>query len=242
MEFKEYLLEQEIFEYWIKTEHDRLLKEGILTGIAGTAANLTTQALRGGANIIGGTARSAYGLGQIGTGALEIIGGGKKKGKEKIRKGWELGKKAGKQIGRGALQVGLSPATALIRGAQSSGESPFDITGAYSPGGKKDKPWQDMFGLHSGEDEKEASNSQKPLQKLDDKSKEEEAKEKTRNRQQLFANLVSAYLSPRTNAKTKAQLQDTIRKVFPEKYEEVLKKKEIQDLLRKKTAARLAAI
>lgn len=254
MEFKDYLLEQEIFEQWIKDEHDRLVKEGILTGLAGAASNLGTQILRGGGNILGGTARSAYGLGKMGAGALEIIGGGKKKGREKIRKGWELGQNAGKQIGKGALQIGASPLTAAIRGVQAAGESPFDITGVYSPGGKQDKPWQDMFGLNSGEDEeqpaKQVSKSQAPKDlkakthktvKAQAAQQIQQQDEKTLEREQLFHNLVGAYLNPRISNKAKAQIQATIAKVFPEKYDQVMKKKEVMRLMGKKPSPESAS-
>ena len=247
MEFKEYLLEQEIFEQWIQAEHDRLVKEGVLTGLAGAASNLGTQIVRGGGNIIGGTARSAYGLGKMGAGALEIIGGGRKKGREKIRKGWELGQNAGRQIGTGALQIGASPLTAAIRGVQAAGESPFDITGVYSPGGKQDSPWQDMFGLNSGEDEdqpaKQVSKNQAPKAVKTQKAvqRQIQQQEKTPEREELFRNLVGAYLNPKINEKAKAQIQATIAKLFPDKYDQVIKRKEVMKLMGKKSSSPKAA-
>jgi hypothetical protein len=245
MEFKEYVLEQEIFEQWIQAEHDRLVKEGILTGLAGAASNLGTQIARGGGNILGGTARSAYGLGQMGAGALEIIGGGKKKGREKIRRGWQLGQNAGKQIGTGALQIGASPLTAAIRGVQAAGESPFDITGVYSPGGKQNKPWQNIFGLNSGEDEeqpqKQVSKVQAPKAVKAQAKQTQQQDEKALEREKLFHSLVGAYLSPRVSSKAKAQIQATIAKVFPDKYDQVMKKKEVMKIMGKNPSTPEAA-
>jgi hypothetical protein len=245
MEFREFLEEQEFKAF----DEQMALEVNLLTVpkfVAGAAANAVTQAGRGVGNIVGGAAKSALGAARMGLGGLQMIGGGVEPGWDNVKAGWGAAQDAGLQIGKGVLQGAgvVTGATPLLRGAQAASEKITDISGIYSPKGKNS--WQDIFGMNSWKKDSsesgvknleraKAAGKAVPSERRSGVSSKvsAEAREKALERQQLWLHLVAAYKSSRSLAEKK-KLQDTIRKVFPEKYAEIMARQETKKIMDKK--------
>lgn len=185
MNFKEYVILEEDYDLFVNLDEsslDEVLGSG-LKFLGGFGGNLISQTGRGIGNLGVGLGQGAYGLGQGALGALQMAGGGSKKGKETLGHSWSNIKGGAKKIARGAAQAGPA-ATAIasnvftpglgaaigmgaasiipaIRGAQAASE-PLGLSGIYAPGSKNRNFTQDLLGLDSWDKPKQSSTDSRP--------------------------------------------------------------------------------
>ena len=136
---------------------------------AGAAGNLAGQTARGVGNVARGMVGNVGAAGEMGLGALQMLGGGGKKGWDRMKKGWGSAEKSGKRIGRGVTQTigALSGISPILRGAQAASEPFFDIKGVYAPSNVKKGSFSDMFGMGSWEDGSKQAKPDTPQAKPD---------------------------------------------------------------------------
>lgn len=150
--FSSYVESKDLEEEFKLLEH-AALNEGIaelLKGAGAGAANLVGQNLRGAGNIIKGGWQTGAGIGRMGIGALQGLGGGSGPARRNLRKGMKSAEKGIESGLTGAAQMLLSPATAAIRGVQAAGERGFS---GMSP---KRSTAQKIFGLNTWDQQADA--------------------------------------------------------------------------------------
>ena len=122
--FTSYVEMKDLQEEYKVFEH-AAYNEGIaelLKGAGGGVSNFVGQNLRGAGNIIKGGWQTGTGIGKMGVGALQALGGGAEPAHRNFRRGFKRAEKGIESGLTGAAQMALSPASAAVRAIQAAGE------------------------------------------------------------------------------------------------------------------------
>jgi len=209
-EFYEFESECELFRECSAIDETLNWLTAPLKFAAGTVGNLGTQAVKGVGNIAGGVAKASLGAAQTGLAALQIAGGGTKRGSKNFRGG--ISRIAGGfgQGLKGATQFVASPATALLRGAQASTE---DFTTPMS----KNRNWmQKTFGLNKWGTDPEPS-AQPPAKPTSQSGSEKD---------KPWQDLVAAFSAAKGDPLKQRAIQKEMEKLDKDRYEQAVKEAE----------------
>lgn len=224
LEENESLIWEECFlidENWITTP---------LKFVAGAGGNLLSQSARGFGNVAQGFVGNVGATADLGLGTLQTIGGGHKKGLERIKKGLKKVGDSGEKIGKGVTQTigAFSGVTPLLRGAQAASE-PFGVKGVYAPPAKKGS-FSDLIGLGTWDDEnlikEKPSIKPPPVPPVSPKQKQQTQKKSSTNRSASnseLKKLITMYKNSK-NSNERRQIQKKMAIVDPVWYQRTMRK------------------
>jgi hypothetical protein len=163
MEFREFIENEEAALFDEGIEHIDEWLGSALKFAAGATGNALSQTGRAIGNVSSGVLQGTYGIGQGVLSAAQRAGGGHEEAEKTFRRASDnIGSGIGK-VARGIAQgvgvaTGVSP---ILRGAQAVSEPMLGITGLYAPGSKDRTAFQDLVGLDSWKDGKNADTKEK---------------------------------------------------------------------------------
>jgi hypothetical protein len=183
--------EYKIFEHAAYNEGIAELLKGAGAGVS----NLVGQNLRGAGNILKGGWQTGTGIGKMGVGALQALGGGEEPARRNFRKGFKRAEKGIESGLTGAAQMVLSPVSAAVRGVQAAGEKGLS---SMSP---RRSTSQKIFGINAWDQQADVLDRKERARAARQAEKKEQKRQQLADMEAQIKETIAKHASEIVNAK-----------------------------------------